>query len=70
MIIKDRRISPKLAKLAKEKGFKNGVVGIIVYHEDKVHPEDGTNGPFGGKKGEIDHCDFMINVQFLTSIFI
>ena len=62
-IIKEEMVSFATAKLAKEKGFS---VPTNMYYEnsltEQIHEEDGTSGPFGWERGEINlQSGYFIN---------
>ena len=61
--MEDKVVNFKVAKLAKEKGFSNGTSRRLThYKEESNHPEDGTKGPFGWEKNEIQIDDsFIVN---------
>ena len=58
-----QRVNFEIAKLLKEKGFEwpcNSHYEVSL--TEQVHEEDGTSGPFGWEKGEVNiQSDFFIN---------
>ena len=52
----DIYISINTAKLLKELNFNISVdLSVTEYTEERVHEEDGTSGPFGWEKGELEY---------------
>jgi len=62
-MMKEQLIEFETTKLAKEKGFSNGTRGCLTHYKtEQNHPYDGTKGPFGWEKNEIQIDDsFIVN---------